>query len=361
MRTCSIAGSVFSVVAVVVAVACGGSDSGDGAPNGAGASGASNGTGGTSATGGTGAATGGSSSATGGSDTGAGGTGIPGGGTSLAGCPVFPADNAWNLDISGAPVDPDSDTYMASMSAGSKKLHPDFGSDPTYGIPYVVVPGTQPKVPMAFDYADESDPGPYPFPNDAPVEGGSGASGDRHVLVIDSSACKLYETYDSHFQSAAAGWKCGSGAIWDLKTGALRPEGWTSADAAGLPIFPGLARRDETDAGEIRHALRFTVQSSQNGYVHPATHSAGKADPKLPPMGLRVRLKASYDLSKVTGASKVILTALKKYGMFAADNGSDWFISGASDTGWNDDDLGQIKQVPASAFEVVKLGTIVKQ
>jgi hypothetical protein len=369
MRTCSIAGSVFSAIAVVAAVACGGSDSGDGGSTGTGASGgaASSAGGNSAATGGSNSATGGSAaatgggSATGGSDTGAGGTGIPGGGTSLAGCPVFPADNAWNLDVSGAPVDPQSDTYMASMNAGSKKLHPDFGSDPTYGIPYVVVPGTQPKVPMTFDYADESDPGPYPFPADAPVEGGAGASGDRHVLVIDSGACKLYETFDSHFQSAATGWKCGSGAIWDLKTGALRPEGWTSADAAGLPIFPGLARRDETDAGEIRHALRFTVQSSQNGYVHPATHSAGKADPKLPPMGLRVRLKASYDTSKVTGASKVILTALKKYGMFVADNGSDWYISGATDTGWNDDDLGQLKQVPASAFEVVKLGTIVKQ
>jgi hypothetical protein len=245
------------------------------------------------------------------------------------------------------------------MNGAAAKLHPDFGSDPTYGIPWVSVAGAQPKVPITFDYADESDPGPYPIPNDAPIEGGPTASGDRHVLVIDKDACKLYEMFDSHFTSP--GWKAGSGALFDLRSNALRKDGWTSADAAGLPIFPGLARLAEAQKGEITHALRFTAQSTQAAYVHPATHLASnKTDPNLPPMGLRVRLKASYDLAAVTGTSKVILTALKKYGMFLADNGSNWYISGETNTAWNDDDLNQMKKVPASAFEVVKLGTLMK-
>lgn len=358
MRACFPASCLAGLVCFA-SYACGSSDGGS-SPSAAGGGGdGGSSVGGASASGGSsasgGAAAGGSPS-TGGTT---GGGGWPGPAPTLAGCAVFPADNPWNRDVSGDPVDPNSDAYMASMNAGSKKLHPDFGSDPSYGIPYVIVAGSQAKVPMTFDYADESDPGPYPFPNDAPIEGGSGASGDRHVLVIDKDACKLYETFDSHFTSAASGWKCGSGAVFDLKSNALRPDGWTSADAAGLPIFPGLARRDEAKAGEIRHALRFTVNASQAAYVHPATHFASnKTDPKLPPMGLRVRLKASYDLSAVSGDSRVILTALKKYGMFMADNGSDWFVSGATDAGWNDDDLAQIKAVPASAFEVVKLGKI---
>ena len=239
------------------------------------------------------------------------------------------------------------------MNASTTNLHPDFGSNPTYGIPFVVVPGSQPFVPMSFlQYPSQSDPGPYPFPPNAPVESGS----DHHVLVIDSGNCHLYETFASQY--VGPGWDAGSGAIFDFSSNALRPDGWTSADAAGLPIFPGLVRYDEATAGAIDHALRFTVHATQNAYVHPATHEAGIANPALPPMGLRVRLKAGYDLSRFTGASKVVLIALKKYGMFVADNGSDWYITGVTDTSWNDNDLDQLKTVPASAFEVVKLGTI---
>ena len=294
----------------------------------------------------------------GGTSTGGGGS-PPASGPTVAGCPVFPADNEWNRDVSGDEVDVMSDAYMASMNGATKKLHPDFGSDPAYGIPYITVPGSTPKVPMTFDYADESDPGPYPFPPDAPIEGGASAGGDRHVIVIDQDTCTLYETFDSHF--VGPGWMCGSGAVFDLHSNKMRPEGWTSADAAGLPIFPGLARRDEADAGEIKHALRFTVQKSQKAYVHPAVHQAGSTtDASYPPMGLRVRMKASFDTSTLTGQTKAIVTAMKKYGMIVADNGSDWFVSGASDAAWNDDDLTQLKQIPASAFEVVKVGAIMQ-
>jgi len=239
------------------------------------------------------------------------------------------------------------------MNGPTKFLHPDFGSAPDYGIPWTVVPGTQALVPMSFDYAEESDPGPYPFPRDVPVEAG----GDAHVIVIDRDHCKLYETFDSHFEGP--GWHCGSGAVFDLRSNALRPDGWTSADAAGLPIFPGLVRRDETLAGEIKHALRFTVQQTQRAYIHPATHFASSStDPARPPMGLRVRLKSSYDTSRFTGAARVILVALKRYGMFVADNGSDWFISGETNISWEDNDLNQLKSVPGSAFEVVKRGEL---
>jgi hypothetical protein len=211
-------------------------------------------------------------------------------------------------------------------------------------------------VPINFvEYGDESDPGPYPIPPDAPVEAG----GDHHVLVIDSDTCMLYELY--HAEYVGPGWEAGSGAVFDLNSNKLRPEGWTSADAAGLPIFPGLVRYDEVSAGEIRHALRFTVERSQRAYIHPATHYASdRDDPSLPPMGLRLRLKANYDISRYTGMAKVILTALKKYGMIVADNGTSWFITGATDPRWDDDDLNQLKKVPGSAFEVVKSGEIVK-
>jgi hypothetical protein len=277
----------------------------------------------------------------------------------IAGCAIFPSDNPWNTDISTATVDPSSATYIASMNGATKKLHPDFGSNTAYGIPWITVPGTQPKVAMSFDYASDSDPGPYPFPATAPIEGGAGATGDRHVLVLDRDNCVLYETWDSHYQNP--GWHCGSGAKFPLNTNALRPAGWTSADAAGLPILPGLIRYEEVQAGEIKHALRFTVASTQRAYVHPATHFASSnTSASAPPMGLRVRLKAGYDISGFTGASKVILTAMKKYGMFLADNGSDWYFTGATDSRWNDNDLSQLKNVPASAFEVVKLGTIYK-
>jgi hypothetical protein len=278
-------------------------------------------------------------------------------GPTIEGCPVFPADSPWNRDISGDPVDPNSGKYIASINRSDNKfLHADFGSPADYGIPYVVVPGTQPKAPITFvEYGDESDPGPYPIPPNAPVEAG----GDHHVLVIDKGNCILYELY--HAEQVKDGWEAGSGAIWDLRSNKLRPETWTSADAAGLPIFPGLVRYDEVQAGAIRHALRFTVERSQAAYIHPATHYASdSSDPNLPPMGLRLRLKASYDISRYTGMAKVILTALKQYGMIVADNGTSWFISGATDPRWDDDDLNQLKKVPGTAFEVVKSGEIVK-
>ncbi len=277
----------------------------------------------------------------------------------IAGCQIFPADNPWNRDISADPVDPNSANYIAHMNGASKFLHPDFGSNPEYGIPFVVVPGTQPKVPVTFAYADESDPGPYPIPPDAPIEGGAASTGDRHVLVLDKDSCLLYETYDSHY--VGPGWSCGSGALFDLSSNRLRPDYWTSADAAGLPILPGLVRYDEIAAGQVKHAIRFTAQSTQRGFIHPATHYASSnTDPNAPPMGLRLRLKASYDISRSSGAARVILIALKKYGMILADNGSDWFFTGASDSRWNDTDLNQLKGVPGSAFEVVASGSIIR-
>jgi hypothetical protein len=277
----------------------------------------------------------------------------------LGGCPVFPADNAWNQDVSGLPVDPGSAAYIASINASGKLfLHADFGENQSYGIPFVVVPASQPMVPINFvEYPAESDPGPYPIPANAPVEGGGG--GDSHVLVLRQGECKLYELY--HGAYTGPGWDAGSGAVWDLRSNALRPAGWTSADAAGLPILPGLARYDEVAAGAIRHALRFTVWKSQRGYILPATHAAGStSDPSYPPMGLRLRLKASYNISGFTGQSRVILEALRRYGMIVADNGSSWFISGATDPHWVDNDLNQIKGVPGSAFEVVQTGTVVR-
>ena len=273
--------------------------------------------------------------------------------TTIGGCAVFPADNAWNQDVSGLPVDPSSATYVASINSTRQYVHPDFGSDPTYGIPYTVVPGSQPSVPITFTaYGDESDPGPYPIPANAPVEAGS----DRHVLVVDSGNCHLYEMFNA--VQNGAGWSCDSGAVFNLSSDALRPDTWTSADAAGLPILPGLVRYDEVQSGVITHALRFTVAHTQNGFIHPATHQAGSANASLPPMGLRLRLKASFDLSPYHGASLVILTALKKYGMIVADNGSSWYISGSTDTRWNDSDLDQLKSVPGGAFEAVQTGPI---
>jgi hypothetical protein len=293
---------------------------------------------------------------------GGGGGGNPGPGPAIAGCPVFPADNEWNRDVSKDAVDPSSDAYIQFiLDHGGSNLHPDFGSPAEYGIPFVVVGESQPKVDVTFDYSDESDPGPYPIPSDAPIEGGSAASGDRHVLVVQKGVCKLYEMFDSHY--VGPGWQAGSGAVFDLHSNALRPDGWTSADAAGLPIFPGLVRYDEAvTVGEIRHALRFTVSVTQAAYVHPATHLASSnTDPAAPPMGLRLRLKASFDTSAYHGAALVILNALKKYGMIVADNGSNWFISGASDPSFDDDDLGQLKGISGSEFEVVKVnGTIYK-
>ncbi len=279
------------------------------------------------------------------------------GGPRVAGCRVFPPDSPWNQEVTYAPVDPDSERYLRAMNAGQAHLHPDFGSDPSCGIPWIAVGREAPRMPVAFRWAEESDPGPYPFPHDAPVEGGADARGDRHVIVVDRHACKLYEGHNCWFEGAR--WRCDSGAVFPLGSSRLRPAGWTSADAAGLPILPGLVRREEVRAGEINHALRFTVRRTQRAYVPPATHFASEErDPSLPPMGLRVRLKGSYDISRFTGTARVILVALKRYGMFLADNGSDWFITGESSPAWDDGELAPLREVPASAFEVVKLGPI---
>ncbi|MCC6960909.1 MAG: hypothetical protein IT301_13775 [Dehalococcoidia bacterium] len=290
---------------------------------------------------------------------------MPGGNVTapvIGGCQVFPQDNAWNQGISNAPVSANSANYMARIAAlgGNQKLHADFGADPTYGIPYVVVPAGQPMVPITFTaYGDESDPGPYPVPANAPVEGGANSDGDRHVLVLQQGACRLYELYRA-FKNGS-GWNADSGAVWNLNTGALRPAEWTSADAAGLPILPGLVRYDEVKSGKITHALRFTVSKTQRGYILPATHWASSStDTNLLPMGARLRLKASFDTSGYSGDARVILEALKTYGMIVADNGSNYFITGATDARWNDDDLNQLKNVPGSAFEVVDTGPVVR-
>lgn len=277
----------------------------------------------------------------------------------IAGCPVFPATNPWNTDISAYPVHANSGTYISSIGA-SGRLHPDFGGNGEYGIPYITVSSLgQAGVPVAFEYDDESDAGPYPIPTTAPIEGGASSTGDRHVIAVDSATCTLYELYSAY--PSASGWRAGSGAKFDLRSNTLRPDYWTSADAAGLPILPGLVRYDEVAAGAIRHALRFTVSNTQKAFIHPATHYASSStSASRPPMGLRLRLKASYDTSRFTGQSRVIVEALKRYGMIVADNGSNWFITGASDTRWDDDDLRQLKSVPGSAFEAVETGPIIK-
>lgn len=269
----------------------------------------------------------------------------------IGGCQVFPRSNAFNRDISRAPVDPNSARYVAALPGN---LHPDFGSGRygDYGIPFTVVPRSQPLAPIRFTaYGDESDPGPYPVPPGARVEGGS----DRHVLVVQRGTCRLYELFGA--QRSGAGWEAASGAAFDLRSNRLRPAGWTSADAAGLPILPGLAR-----PGPIHHALRFTVQRTQRAYVAPARHFASSdTNPALPPMGLRFRLKAGFRLAGFHGQALEILRALKTYGMIVADNGSDWYISGTPDPRWNDDDLDQLKRVPGSAFEVIRPGPLHKR
>ncbi len=303
-------------------------------------------------------------------DSGPAATVVDSGGTSgqvptIGGCAIFPADNPWNTridDPQAYPVHPSSDTYIANMSP-STHLHADWGDWSTdhYGIPWQVVPGSQAMVPMTFDYADESDPGPYPFPPNALVEGGAGSGGDMHVLVIDTGNCALYETWNSTY--VGPGWHCGSGAKFDLTSNALRPDGWTSADAAGLPVLAGLVRLSEVQAGAIQHALRFTVSSTQQGFIHPATHAAGKSNTSLPPMGLRLRLKGAFDASAFTGAAKVILTAMKQYGLILADNGSNWYVTGDSDDGWSPlmDGITQaLSQVHGSDFEAVYTGPILQ-
>jgi hypothetical protein len=292
--------------------------------------------------------------------------GVGGPSASLGDCTVFPPEDEWNKDVSGAPVDT---KWTANLNAlvGAAKIHPDFGAD--FGIPINVVPPTQQAVAMTFDaYADESDPGPYPFPNASTVliEGGAATTcaGDCHVLVVQTGACMLYEGYGCKISGGA--WHCANGAKWDLKkiSYGQRPKGWTSADAAGLPIMPGILRYAEAAAGVVRHAVRFTVKCTTNKYVMPATHEAvptsktppcdpNSPNPNMPPMGLRVRLKSSYDTSGASPIVKNILQGLQHYGMILADNGSNFFFQGDPNPGWNNDDLDQLKAIPASAFEVV--------
>ena len=280
-------------------------------------------------------------------------SGIATAGPLIDGCPVFPPSSEWNRDVSADPVDPGSDHYLALMNASTTFVHPDFGSTPGYGVPYATVPGSQPTTPMSFLYAGQSDPGPYPFPQTLIIQSGP----DLHAVVIDRDRCLLYETYDTH-HDGNGGFSCGSGARFDLRTGALRPDGWTSATASGLPIFPGLVRYDEAvQAGEIHHALIYTSGVTSHFYLHPATHEVGNStDPAAPPMGLRLRLRKSYDLSRFTGVSRTVVLALQRYGMLLIDNGSDFTIGGASDSRWPDSDLEQLKSIPGTAFEAVQVG-----
>jgi hypothetical protein len=260
------------------------------------------------------------------------------------------------------PVHPRSDDYVTSIGRWTG-LHPDFGAGAwnggPIGIPYATVPGTQPGVTVSFDYWDESDPGPYPIPPDPPIEGGPASTGDRHVLVVDQDRCVLYELFYA-WPNPDGSWHAGSGAVFDLRSNALRPAGWTSADAAGLPILPGLVRYDEIAAGEIRHALRFTAPWTQRAYVWPARHYASSlTDPALPPMGQRFRLKGAFDVSGFSSEVQVILTALKRYGMMLADNGSAWYVSGVPDSRWNDEDLvDALRLVPGDAFEAVDVSSL---
>jgi hypothetical protein len=301
-----------------------------------------------------------------GSGGGGSGTGTPGadpfaGSPTLGGCPVFPKDNPWNTDVSGYPVDrPQSDAYIGSL--GSITLWPDFGSGRSgdFGIPYGVVAQNQPLVPIVFhvspQIASESDPGPYPIPPTARVEGG----GDHHVLILRQGDCRLFELYDADRQPDNS-WSVYSAATFDLRSNALRHDGYTSADAAGLPMLPGLARLDEVQSGAINHALRIAIPSTQNAYIHPATHAASSStSPGLPPTGLRVRLKPGYDVSGLRGQARVIARTLQVYGALVADNsgGSKVFISGTPDPGWDDDDLDQLKTIPASALEAVVTGPV---
>ncbi|MGE3147280.1 MAG: hypothetical protein AB7K35_17055 [Pseudorhodoplanes sp.] len=281
---------------------------------------------------------------------------------SLRGARLLPNDNSWNRDISRAPVDPDSRKILARIGLDTG-LHADFG--PTWegapiGIPYIVVPGTQPRVRVTFTIAEESDPGPYPIPRNAPIEGGPKGDGDRHVIVLDRDAWMLYELFNA-FPDGRGGWKADSGAIWDLSKNQIRPAGRTSADAAGLPILPGLVRYDEVvDAGVIEHALRFTVSKTRRAYLPPASHWASElTDSDLPPMGLRLRLRAGFDTAGMSKEAQVILQALKTYGMFLADNGSDGFISGAPDERWNVEALRDIKRVRMRDFEVIEMDGLV--
>jgi hypothetical protein len=287
---------------------------------------------------------------------------------SLGSCPVFPPsaavatapsaedETAWNQDVSRAPLDPKSARYIAYINAhGGTYLHPDFGSPRADGFPYVA--GDLPATTVRFTaYGSESTHGTYRVPLNAPVEGGANSQGDRHVLAIDTVRCKLFELYRAFpRQTPKPHWDADAGVIWDLRSPALRADGFTSADAAGLPIFPGLVRYDEAASGQINHAIRVTFESTQDAWIHPGSHCAGDTtNPAAPPMGLRLRLRPSYDLSGFTGTALAVGKALKRYGLIVADNGSNWFISGTSDGRWPDENLNQLKQIPGSAFQVVQ-------
>ena len=275
----------------------------------------------------------------------------------LAGCPVFPAANPWNQRVDALPVHPNSDAIVRSIGVG-EHMHADFGSGlyqgAPIGIPYVSVPARQRRVRVSFDYADESDKGRYPIPRRVPIEGGRSSDGDRHVIVVDRARCRLYELFDAHPLAGGARWHAGSGAIFNLRSNRLRPRGWTSADAAGLPILPGLARYPEVRHGHIDHALRFTVSETRRAFIYPARHFASSlTDPDLPAMGQRLRLRRGFDISGFPRQSRIVLRALKRYGMIVADNGSSWYVSGAPSRGWDNDDLHSLHGVPGSAFEVV--------
>ena len=272
-------------------------------------------------------------------------------------CPVFPANNHWNLRVDRLPPHSNSSAIVRSIGLG-ETMHADFGSGRydggPIGIPFVTVGARQPRVPVSFEYADESDRGRYPIPRRAPVEGGRHADGDRHVIVVDRSRCRLYELFAAYPRDGGARWTAGSGAIFDLRSNRVRPRGWTSADAAGLPILPGLARYDEVRRGRIDHALRFTAPRTRRAFVYPARHfSSDDTDPDLPAMGQRLRLRRGYDISGFPRQARSVLRALKRYGMILADNGSPWYVSGAPDRRWDNDDLHSLHQVPGRAFEVV--------
>jgi len=279
----------------------------------------------------------------------------------IGGCALFPTNNIWNVPVDQLPLDTNSAAYVTTVGTDSF-VHADFGSGlwdgGPIGIPYVVVDQSQALVNVSFDYSDESDPGPYPIPSNAPIEGGSKSTGDRHVLVLDDSNCLLYELWDAHPQGAES-WHAGSGAIFDLTSNSLRPAGWTSADAAGLPILPGLVTYDEVASGEIHHAIRFTAPQTRQAYVWPARHYASSLTGlQYPPMGQRFRLKADFDISSYSPTNQVILEALKTYGMILADNGSSWYLSGVPDDRWDNDMLHELGQIPGSAFEAVDVSSL---
>jgi hypothetical protein len=271
-------------------------------------------------------------------------------------CPLFPRSSHWNQRVDRLPLHPRSDAIVRSIGLDDH-LHADFGSGRyegrPIGIPYTTVPGRQRRVPVSFEYADESDRGPYPIPRDAPVEGGRASDGDRHVIVVNRGRCRLHELFAAYPVDGGRRWRAGSGAVWSLRSNRLRPPGHTSADAAGLPILSGLARYDEVRTG-IDHALRFTARRTRRAFVYPARHFASDlTDPDLPAMGQRLRLRRGYDISRFPRQARVVLRALKRYGMLLADNGAPWFVSGAPHRRWDNDDLHSLHRVPGSAFEVV--------